>query len=373
MFCMNCGQQLPDGAKFCLQCGTPQGAIAPGKAVSSEALNLYDNRTFVPAMCPNCSSHMKVDSSTKIARCDTCGTECLVQDAIKAFNVKGNVQVGNASITINGINTDSLLQRVELMLLDGDFEGATEKCDTILDSDPTNGKAYLYMLMASLYCKKKEDLAEVVSPYDTNKYYIKSLEYGDETIKKELQDYCKTASNTFNSKLSNIHLGAEILYGSFKGKKIRWKAINVLSDMACLITTDVICNMPFNDTVEEVTWGKCSLRYWLNSVFIGNYFSPLEQKRIQQARVNPDTNFWHNTSGGIFTDDRVFILSFGEAKRMFANNELRSASNWWWLRTPGENYTTSCYTAANGKLNSQGTTVNSQGGVRPVMWIKMNK
>ena len=112
MFCMNCGQQLPDGAKFCMQCGTPQGAIAPGKAIGSEALQMNENRTFVPAMCPNCSAHMKVDSSTKIARCDACGTECLVQDAIKALNVKGNVQVGNATITINGVSTDSLLQRV---------------------------------------------------------------------------------------------------------------------------------------------------------------------------------------------------------------------------------------------------------------------
>ena len=28
MFCMNCGQQLPDGAKFCNKCGTPVGAVS---------------------------------------------------------------------------------------------------------------------------------------------------------------------------------------------------------------------------------------------------------------------------------------------------------------------------------------------------------
>ncbi len=29
MFCMNCGQDLPEGAKFCKRCGTPLGAVSP--------------------------------------------------------------------------------------------------------------------------------------------------------------------------------------------------------------------------------------------------------------------------------------------------------------------------------------------------------
>lgn len=33
MFCMNCGQQLPDGAKFCKNCGKPQGAVSPTKTI----------------------------------------------------------------------------------------------------------------------------------------------------------------------------------------------------------------------------------------------------------------------------------------------------------------------------------------------------
>ena len=28
MFCMNCGKALPDGAKFCMYCGTPLGAAS---------------------------------------------------------------------------------------------------------------------------------------------------------------------------------------------------------------------------------------------------------------------------------------------------------------------------------------------------------
>ena len=156
MFCMNCGQQLPDGAKFCLNCGTPQGAVSPTGTTQSETINLDGMHTFVPAMCPNCNAHMKVDTTSNVARCDTCGTECLVQDAIKTLTVRGNIQVGNATINVSGTNTDGLLQRVEIMLGDGDFDGAMSKCDTILDSDPTNGRVYFFMLMSDLGCRRKE-------------------------------------------------------------------------------------------------------------------------------------------------------------------------------------------------------------------------
>ena len=114
-----------------MKCGTPQGAVSPTGTTRTETVNLDGMHSFVPAMCPNCNAHMNVDSSSKIARCATCGTECLVQDAIKTLTIKGNVQVGNATINISGTNTDSLLQRVEMMLADGDFDGAMSKCDTI--------------------------------------------------------------------------------------------------------------------------------------------------------------------------------------------------------------------------------------------------
>lgn len=35
MFCMNCGTQLPDGSRFCSQCGTPQ-VVAPAAAPAAQ-------------------------------------------------------------------------------------------------------------------------------------------------------------------------------------------------------------------------------------------------------------------------------------------------------------------------------------------------
>ena len=151
-------------------------------------MNFDGMNTFVPAMCPNCSAHMKVDSSTKIARCESCGTECLVQDAIKTLNVSGTVHVGSATINL-GFNTVSLLQRVEILLADGDFNGAMEKCEIILDTEPTNAQAYIYKLMASLKVKRQDDLANCQKPFDDNSFYQNAYRFGDDNIKATLKSY----------------------------------------------------------------------------------------------------------------------------------------------------------------------------------------
>lgn len=100
MFCMNCGQQLPDGARFCLQCGTPQGEVKPVAAPNPEPPKSVNEPTLVPAMCPNCGAHLRVDPSYKLARCGACGTECLVQNAIQTLNVSGSVNVVHSGVVI---------------------------------------------------------------------------------------------------------------------------------------------------------------------------------------------------------------------------------------------------------------------------------
>ncbi len=101
MFCMNCGQQLPDGAKFCMSCGTPQGAVSPTNPANSgtntplttQSSNSTDKPSFVPAMCPNCNARLNVDPSLQIAQCGACGTQLIVQDAIKKYNISGTVNL----------------------------------------------------------------------------------------------------------------------------------------------------------------------------------------------------------------------------------------------------------------------------------------
>lgn len=367
MFCMNCGQQLPDGAKYCLQCGTPQGAVSPTGTTQAETINLDGMHTFVPALCPNCSAHMKVDSSAKVAHCDSCGTECLVQDAIKALTVRGNVQVGSATINVSGTNTDSLLQRVEIMLGDGDFGGAMSKCDTILDSDPTNGRVYFYMLMSNLNCRKGSDLTAQKAPFDCNQYYLKAMQYGDPELKNELQGYINVINQRLGEKQKNPKVGDEIYFGNQNGQRIWWKVLRIQDRMALIISSYNICCMPN----PFITWANCTLRKWLNNDFISGYFTPAEQSRILPCKLNTDNNNW--TPGGVPTTDKVFLLSIDEAFTLFANNQARANGSSWWLRSPGTFTYYAAYVYGGGKISTIGDHGgNSSHGVRPALWLNLN-
>ncbi len=65
-FCMNCGKQLTDGAKFCAECGTPSGSVG-GKA-ENQRETIYEGTVF---KCPNCGDIL--DSNELV--CETCGYE----------------------------------------------------------------------------------------------------------------------------------------------------------------------------------------------------------------------------------------------------------------------------------------------------------
>lgn len=61
-YCMNCGKQLPDDAKFCTDCGTPVREVSTKK---------YTERAGTIYKCPNCGEVL--ESLTAI--CPACGYE----------------------------------------------------------------------------------------------------------------------------------------------------------------------------------------------------------------------------------------------------------------------------------------------------------
>lgn len=65
-YCMNCGKELPDGAKFCAECGTAVNAAASGN--SNQRKTVYDGEIH---KCPNCGDILDAYESV----CKTCGYE----------------------------------------------------------------------------------------------------------------------------------------------------------------------------------------------------------------------------------------------------------------------------------------------------------
>lgn len=379
MFCIKCGQQLPDGSKFCSNCGTSLDTVSTREKSSFETITLNNKQSFVPAMCPNCSSHMRVDSSTKIARCESCGTECLVQDAIKALNVNGSVHVGNATINVGGININSLLKRAELMLSDGDFVGARQKCDTILDAEPTNGYAYLFMLMCDLNCRTRTELANQ-PPYSfNNNNYNKALLFGDDALKNELQNYVSVSTRNKaqnelriqrakqiqhqleaqKAALQKTKKGDDLIWGTYNGQHIEWRVL-LRNENKILILSYSICQMPFHQESGKVTWKTSSIRRWLNEDFYDGCFSSEEKSRVVLTK-----NF--SILGS--TEDRVFLLNSDQIRSYLLIPKSRSIGTPWWLRDNGSNGHIRVVDSHGNVFNSEAIATTSC-AVRPAMWIR---
>ena len=64
-FCMNCGQRLPEGAKFCSNCGTATGEV---KSETAQRKVVYDGEVH---KCPNCGEIV----NSFVLNCPSCGHE----------------------------------------------------------------------------------------------------------------------------------------------------------------------------------------------------------------------------------------------------------------------------------------------------------
>ena len=71
---MNCGQQLPEGAKFCSGCGTAMGKV---KTETTQRKTVYEGELH---KCPNCGDI--IDAYELV--CKSCGYEFRDRQASKA-------------------------------------------------------------------------------------------------------------------------------------------------------------------------------------------------------------------------------------------------------------------------------------------------
>lgn len=95
-FCMNCGQEIPEGAKFCASCGTATGTV---KKEESQRKTTYDGEIH---KCPNCGEVLK----SFMPNCPSCGYE------IRTIN-SSNSPVNELARRIE--NATSLEMKIELI------------------------------------------------------------------------------------------------------------------------------------------------------------------------------------------------------------------------------------------------------------------
>lgn len=168
-----------------------------------------------------------------------------------------------------------------------------------------------------------------------------------------------------------LKVGDELNFGTFRGQKIRWEVLKVQDNMALIISSELLCKMPYHQPYENITWSECTLRKWLNNDFINSSFTPAEQSRILQSNLNNDDNE-SGKPGGVSTIDKIFLLSLKEAEQLFDCDQSRNTGFWCWLRSHGYSSGSAAIITDKGRVDIGGIGVESELGVRPALWLNCN-
>lgn len=191
----------------------------------------------------------------------------------------------------------------------------------------------------------------------------------------------------------------------------QWRILAIKNQELLLLTENMVCQRPYHDGPEAVTWADCELRRYLNGEFLDSFSSTNRERMLTVVNETPD-NPWYGSEGGAMTQDTLFLLSLDEAVRHYfgdssqnldnpspkqrywfqrkdLNNQKRQAdyldsSWWWWLRTPGRDNKRAIYIHGDGNIGIQGnksfkyssttrhrSTGDNSGGIRPAVWVRI--
>ena len=194
---------------------------------------------------------------------------------------------------------------------------------------------------------------------------------------------------------------------------IEWIVLDVKGNKALLISRFGLDAMPYNTSDTGITWENCTLRSWMNNEFYNRAFTNKERGAILTTSVENGSSqgfdwYWYslraerNPYGGGDTKDKVFLLSYAEAKKYFnvtyennKNVEARVAptaytkakrpwsnhepsktsddyiSRHWLLRSPGDEQSAVTIVCDTGSIFRVSVDTDSA-CIRPVIWLDLN-
>ncbi len=232
------------------------------------------------------------------------------------------------------------------------------------------------------------------------------------------KDSAKKANSIYDKykieKFKVAKVGDYVFFGAYEqdndtsnGKEdIKWIVLAKEDNKLLIISDKALDGQLYNVTYTNVTWETCSLRKWLNEIFLDVAFSAAEQLKIQSTNVSAENNPYWSTAPGNSTIDKVFLLSITEVNKYFTSDEARrcvptlyakangvnylaeagascvgnsllkdgEAPCEFWLRSPGDNQDQATYVTYDGRSVYSGTNVDRNSkGVRPAMWISLDE
>ena len=222
---------------------------------------------------------------------------------------------------------------------------------------------------------------------------------------REQAEAARRSAQTFQKTRSYITFGTypQTADGTDK-TPIEWMVLKRDGNKALLISRYGLTVKPYHKSDVSTTWEKCSLRTWLNETFMKSAFTIEEQKGIALTNVDSSRSQGYgewDTDGGNNTQDKIFLLSYAEAKKYFnvkyndRNNVIarvdptayaiaqganthsgyttasEKAAGYWWLRSPGRSLNDAACVRIEGSLNYYRVNYGYL-CVRPAMWVDLS-
>lgn len=129
MFCVNCGNQLPEGSRFCVRCGTAMAGNTDSSPIG---------KRIVLSTCTSCGANLEINPEETIATCPFCDSTYIVDQEIN--NTDSNSERASQRDDSEA-NIESLLRRARNFEEEGQLEAALDYFSKALDMDLLNDEA----------------------------------------------------------------------------------------------------------------------------------------------------------------------------------------------------------------------------------------
>ena len=244
----------------------------------------------------------------------------------------------------------------------------------------------------------------------------KAIEYFNERKRKEEEERQRQLEE---QRKKNALLMADVgkiwTFGSYyvnsdsQKEPIEWIVVARQDGFAMLVSKNAIALKKYNEDNASCYFGNCTLRKWLINDFFNSAFSLNEKERMLTIKeAGEKTRF--DTSFGKYSgtlDDKIFLLTKDNVYKYLKTNEQiqcnttpyamrtyyrsnerlvgyangydKYAATHWWLDSHAfkgfYNIYATDYVRHDGAIslviNNGGSTVNSENGVRPAIWINV--
>ncbi|MCL2528595.1 MAG: GNAT family N-acetyltransferase [Defluviitaleaceae bacterium] len=213
---------------------------------------------------------------------------------------------------------------------------------------------------------------------------------------KDVSCVCKESRSLgFSEKEMAGCLNNPVDFGGYK-----WRVLDKEDGKLLLLSEKVLFLHEYNAVFRDITWADSTAREYLNTAFL-NGFTPEEQLQMADIYVCNHGNPWYRVMGGLYTVDKVFLLSVEEVIKYlgssgqvanpqckyFVDDDFNDARRAvftdgspcrWALRTPGNMANFVAAVTLDGRIAMTGDFVNRPStalfnvGLRPAVWVAVS-